>query len=154
MGVGVNAVRASLGIRPLPVPVAGALRGVLHCTGPLERPVFSGTAVAVRPPCCAAPLPAAGAPGAGLEGNRVWSRPQGLKGCAAEGSGPGGGAGGNGASGQGPALVAGLQDEEATEAREAMLSRWVAALACRGGHDVIQGAALVPHRSMQQRVVH
>lgn len=33
VGVGVNALRATLGVRPLPVPVAGAVRGVLHCTG-------------------------------------------------------------------------------------------------------------------------
>ncbi len=51
-GVEVNALRATLGVRPAPQPVAGALRGVMHCTGPLEHPVFSGTAVAV-------PLPAA-----------------------------------------------------------------------------------------------
>ncbi len=49
-GVEANALRATLGIRPLPQPVAGALRGVLHCTGPLEQPVFSGSAVAVASP--------------------------------------------------------------------------------------------------------
>lgn len=37
VGVGVNALRATLGIRPLPVPVAGAVRGVLHCTGACVR---------------------------------------------------------------------------------------------------------------------
>jgi hypothetical protein len=47
--VDVNALRATLGARPTPHPVAGAVRGVLHCTGPLEEPIFSGTAVAVRP---------------------------------------------------------------------------------------------------------
>lgn len=36
VGVGVNALRATLGIRPLPVSVAGAVRGVLHCTGELH----------------------------------------------------------------------------------------------------------------------
>ncbi|KAF8055821.1 TIC236 [Scenedesmus sp. PABB004] len=46
----VNAARASLGVRPLPFPVAGAARGVLAVTGPLERPIFSGSAAAVRPP--------------------------------------------------------------------------------------------------------
>lgn len=36
------ACRKTLGVKPPPYPVAGALRGVLHCTGPLEKPVFSG----------------------------------------------------------------------------------------------------------------
>lgn len=40
--VEVNAIRASLGVRPLPHPVAGAVYGVLHCNGPLEEPIFSG----------------------------------------------------------------------------------------------------------------
>ncbi|GIM02660.1 hypothetical protein Vretimale_7447, partial [Volvox reticuliferus] len=48
-GVEVNALRATLGVRPIPISAAGAVRGVLHCTGPLERPVFSGSAIAVRP---------------------------------------------------------------------------------------------------------
>jgi hypothetical protein len=48
--VEVNGLRASLGVRPIPFPVAGALRGVLHVTGPLEKPIFSGSASAVRPP--------------------------------------------------------------------------------------------------------
>ena len=37
-----NDLRKTLAIRPLPFPVGGAVRGVLHCTGPLETPVFSG----------------------------------------------------------------------------------------------------------------
>ncbi len=40
--VEVNALRATLGVRPMPFPVAGAVRGVVHCTGPLEKPVFAG----------------------------------------------------------------------------------------------------------------
>ena len=48
-GVEVNQLRATLGVRPTPQPVAGAVAGVLHVTGPLEKPVFSGTAMAVRP---------------------------------------------------------------------------------------------------------
>lgn len=48
-GVEVNALRATLGVRPMPFPVTGAIRGVLHCTGPLEQPVFTGTAVAIPP---------------------------------------------------------------------------------------------------------
>lgn len=41
-GVEVNALRETLGVRPLPFPVSGAIRGTLHCTGPLEEPAFSG----------------------------------------------------------------------------------------------------------------
>lgn len=40
--VEMNDLRRTLGIKPLPMPVGGALRGVLHVTGPLEQPVFSG----------------------------------------------------------------------------------------------------------------
>eukprot|EP00873_Tetraselmis_striata_P029672 jgi/Tetstr1/449936/TSEL_036990.t1 len=47
--VEINTLRATLGARPLPVPVTGAVRGVLHCTGPLEYPVFSGTAITIPP---------------------------------------------------------------------------------------------------------
>lgn len=41
-GVEVNDLRKTLGIRPLPLSFGGAVRGVLHCSGPLEQPVFSG----------------------------------------------------------------------------------------------------------------
>ena len=41
-GVELNELRKTLGIKPLPYPIAGAARGVLHCTGLLEEPVFSG----------------------------------------------------------------------------------------------------------------
>ena len=37
-----NDLRRTLGVRPPPLPVGGALRGVMHCTGPLEQPIFSG----------------------------------------------------------------------------------------------------------------
>jgi hypothetical protein len=42
-GVEVNGLRATLGVRPIPFPIAGAVRGVLHATGPLEKPIFSGS---------------------------------------------------------------------------------------------------------------
>ena len=41
-GVEVNELRKTLGVRPTPYSVGGAVRGVLHVTGPLEQPVFSG----------------------------------------------------------------------------------------------------------------
>lgn len=47
-GVEINALRATLGVRPIPIPISGAIRGVLHVTGPLERPTFSGA----RLPTC------------------------------------------------------------------------------------------------------
>ena len=43
-----NDLRRTLGVRPPPLPIGGALRGIMHCTGPLEQPVFSG---ALTPPC-------------------------------------------------------------------------------------------------------
>jgi hypothetical protein len=48
--VEVNSLRATLGVRPIPFPIAGALRGVLHVVGPLDKPIFSGSASALRPP--------------------------------------------------------------------------------------------------------
>ena len=41
-GVCLNELRKTLGIRPPPYAVAGAVRGVLHCSGPLDQPVFAG----------------------------------------------------------------------------------------------------------------
>ena len=41
-GVEVNELRKTLGVRPTPYSVGGAVRGVLHVTGPLDQPVFSG----------------------------------------------------------------------------------------------------------------
>jgi hypothetical protein len=43
-----NDLRETLGGRPLPRALAAALKGVLHCTGPLEKPVFMGTVNAHR----------------------------------------------------------------------------------------------------------
>ncbi|KAL0047976.1 hypothetical protein WJX82_004829 [Trebouxia sp. C0006] len=48
-GVEVNELRKTLGVRPTPYSVGGAVRGVLHVTGPLDQPIFSGTAVAAAP---------------------------------------------------------------------------------------------------------
>lgn len=41
--VDVNALRATLGAKPLPYPVAGAVGGSVQCYGPLEQPVFTGS---------------------------------------------------------------------------------------------------------------
>ena len=48
-GVEVNALRATLGVRPTPFSVAGAVEGTMHVTGPLEKPIFSGHAHVIRP---------------------------------------------------------------------------------------------------------
>lgn len=42
-GVELNALRCTLGVRPTPYPAAGALKGIVHVTGPLEKPIFSGS---------------------------------------------------------------------------------------------------------------
>jgi hypothetical protein len=49
--VEVNAVRATLGAKPLPYPVAGAVNGHMQCYGALDEPVFAGRvdAVAAEP---------------------------------------------------------------------------------------------------------
>lgn len=47
--VEINALRATLGIRPTPFSVAGSVHGTMHVTGPLEKPVFSGHAHVARP---------------------------------------------------------------------------------------------------------
>lgn len=44
----VNAVRATLGARPLPYPAAGAVKGQFTCYGALENPIFSGRMKTVR----------------------------------------------------------------------------------------------------------
>jgi hypothetical protein len=48
--VEVNALRETLGTRPTPRALAGALKGTLHCTGPLDHPVFSGMATTTTAP--------------------------------------------------------------------------------------------------------
>lgn len=41
--VEINTLRASMGARPIPNPVAGSAEGLIHCTGPLREPIFTGT---------------------------------------------------------------------------------------------------------------
>ena len=48
-GVEVNALRETLAAKPLPYSAAGTISGTLHVTGDSENPVYTGTAVAVRP---------------------------------------------------------------------------------------------------------
>ena len=45
--VEVNALRATLGVQPLPYPLAGAVSGHMQCYGALQEPVFSGRVDAV-----------------------------------------------------------------------------------------------------------
>jgi hypothetical protein len=45
--VEVNALRATLGVRPFPYPMAGAVSGHMQCYGALEEPVFAGRVDAV-----------------------------------------------------------------------------------------------------------
>lgn len=47
--VEVNNLRETLGVRPLPRPVAGSVKGFLYCSGPLESPVFTGRAETTEP---------------------------------------------------------------------------------------------------------
>lgn len=47
--VEINALRATLGIRPTPFSVTGSIYGTMHVTGPLEKPIFSGHAHVARP---------------------------------------------------------------------------------------------------------
>ena len=47
--VEVNDLRETLGVRPLPRPVAGSVKGFLYCSGPLESPVFTGRAETTEP---------------------------------------------------------------------------------------------------------
>eukprot|EP00850_Spirogloea_muscicola_P020229 SM000210S06743 [mRNA] locus=s210:185513:196459:+ [translate_table: standard] len=43
-GIDANALMQTLGAKPPPLPLAGAVKGVVHCRGPLETPTFEGTA--------------------------------------------------------------------------------------------------------------
>ncbi|MAD20600.1 MAG: hypothetical protein CMJ52_10720 [Planctomycetaceae bacterium] len=45
-GVEVNALRETLAARPLPYSAAGIVSGTINVTGPSERPIYTGTAVA------------------------------------------------------------------------------------------------------------
>ena len=48
-GVDVHDLRETLGVRPPPRPVAGAVRGFLYVGGPLEYPIFTGSAETIPP---------------------------------------------------------------------------------------------------------
>ena len=48
-GVDVHDLRETLGVRPPPRPVAGAIRGFLYVGGPLEYPIFTGSAETIPP---------------------------------------------------------------------------------------------------------
>jgi len=47
--VEVHKLRETLGVRPIPRPVAGSVKGFLYCSGPLEKPVFTGRAETTTP---------------------------------------------------------------------------------------------------------
>lgn len=51
-GVELNELRKTLAIRPTPYSVGGAVRGVLHVSGPLDQPIFSGPHVIAYHLCC------------------------------------------------------------------------------------------------------
>lgn len=48
-GVDVHALRETLGVRPPPRPIAGAVRGFLYVGGPLDFPIFTGSAETISP---------------------------------------------------------------------------------------------------------
>ena len=48
--VEVNALRATLGAKPLPYPAAGVVRGSMQCYGALDEPIFNGRIEAVSAP--------------------------------------------------------------------------------------------------------
>ena len=47
--VEVHNLRETLGVRPIPRPVAGTVKGFLYCSGPLDSPVFTGRAETTVP---------------------------------------------------------------------------------------------------------
>lgn len=47
--VEVHDLRETLGVRPIPRPLAGSVKGFLYCSGPLEAPVFTGRAETTVP---------------------------------------------------------------------------------------------------------
>jgi len=47
--VEIHDLRETLGVRPLPRPVAGSVKGFLYCSGPLDSPVFTGRAETTDP---------------------------------------------------------------------------------------------------------
>ena len=48
-GVDVHDLRETLGVKPPPRPMAGAIRGFLYVGGPLEYPIFTGSAETIPP---------------------------------------------------------------------------------------------------------
>lgn len=48
-GVDLHDLRETLGVRPPPRPLAGAIRGFLYIGGPLEYPIFTGSAETIPP---------------------------------------------------------------------------------------------------------
>jgi len=47
--VEIHNLRETLGVRPIPRPVAGTVKGFLYCSGPLDSPVFTGRAETTVP---------------------------------------------------------------------------------------------------------
>lgn len=48
-GVDVHDLRETLGVKPPPRPMAGAIRGFIYVGGPLEYPIFTGSAETIPP---------------------------------------------------------------------------------------------------------
>ncbi|EFJ16558.1 hypothetical protein SELMODRAFT_421796 [Selaginella moellendorffii] len=47
-GVEVNSLMTTLKVRPPPFPVAGAVKAVVYCRGPLDAPIFEGSAETLK----------------------------------------------------------------------------------------------------------